>query len=131
MAANAFVKFNTDQARRIARSVRAYEKTVRNGRPSVVGPLGDRIPNVSFMVLVTKDGGSAGSAIADCSFTYTCTTLNGDATLGTSKTPTKNCRAPLTKYAPPPDGSVGAGYFDEEGVFQLWDPGEVLDLKDC
>jgi hypothetical protein len=49
--------------------------------------------------------------------------------LGTAMSPTKP-RGPHIVLVPDAD-SVGAGYYDEEGEFQLWDAGELPDFGVC
>jgi len=72
-----------------------------------------------FMVLLTKDGGSAGSDAATCSFTYTVKSLQ-EHELATGKTP-KRPRLTNVEYEQPSADSPGLAYYDADGNLQLYE----------
>jgi len=94
---------------------------VRLGLPS--DPLGG-----VFAAKVTKDGGSAGSKDADCTFTYTVKDLAGNE-LGTTLTP-KRPRFTHVEYAQPSADSPGLAYYDDQGALQLYDAVEEIPETD-
>ncbi len=74
-----------------------------------------------MMVKCVKDGGSAGDASSDCSWTFTLRDKRTDEVLGTLKG-RGNGWIPKTKYETPSDlGVTGQAYRDESGEWQLWD----------
>jgi len=75
-------------------------------------------PLAIFPVLVTKDGGVAGDADTDCSFTYTVKDLAG-VELGTALSP-QSGRLPKTEYTEPGADSPAVAYFDTSGDMQLY-----------
>ena len=79
-----------------------------------------------FRVTVATDGGSAGDATTQCSFTYTVTSLGG-VELATAKTPTK-ARPALGVMVVGDD--IGWAYYDADGL-QLWDANEVVSTEAC
>ena len=94
---------------------------VRLGLPS--DPLGG-----VFAVKVTKDGGSAGSKDADCTFTYTVTDLAGNE-LGTTLAP-KRPRFSHVEYAQPAADSPGLAYWDDQGDLQFYEAVEEIPKTD-
>lgn len=87
-------------------------------------------PQEVFCVRVTKDGGSAGNAGVDCSFTYTCTAFAGGFVYGTGKTPERR-RWPKVAYVFASPGSIGLATRDVDGTFILLDAlGEHPDTED-
>ena len=75
-------------------------------------------PAAMFPVLVTKDGGEAGDADTNCSFTYTVQDIAG-VELGTTVSP--QCRRlPKTEYTEPAADSPAVAYFDASGDLQLY-----------
>ncbi|MBN2585013.1 MAG: hypothetical protein JXL80_18270 [Planctomycetes bacterium] len=80
--------------------------------------LAGALPPVLFPVLVTKDGGSAGDADTDCSFTYTVKDLAGFE-LETALAP--ECgRLPKTEYSEPSADSPAVAYRDSAGDLHLY-----------
>ncbi len=78
-----------------------------------------------FAVGLTEDGGSAGNASTQCSFTYTVKTLDAATTLGTAMTPGK--QRPTVGAMLSGGGLAGAGYYDTTSTFVLFDANEHLD----
>jgi hypothetical protein len=75
-------------------------------------------PPALFPVLVAKDGGGAGDASTDCSFTYTVKDLAGFE-LETALSP--ECgRLPKTEYAEPGADSAAVAYRDASGGLHLY-----------
>jgi hypothetical protein len=72
-----------------------------------------------FAVKVSKDGGSAGSKDADCTFTYTVKDLLSYQ-IGTTMTP-KRPRFTKVEYEEPGADSPGLAYYDQEGAIQLYE----------
>lgn len=126
-----YVKITTDGFRRIAKAVREVEGTRRdlNGGPYDYSSNERRIPNQLFAVYVTRDGGSAGGGGEDCDWTYEVSTLSGRL-LGTEMTPKKR-RDPGMEYTETPSSTIGSAYFDEFGIFTLYDANETLAYEDC
>lgn len=122
-------KFSVATARRILTAVRDVENA-RNGKKVLKGTEGleRRPPQQLFAVRVTIDSGSAGSVSASCTWTYTVTSDAGFE-YGTMLTPQK-CRLPNVPYVETPAGSWGAGFFDKNGVFVLWDANECPEVED-
>lgn len=89
----------------------------------------DNKPGDTFDVLCTIDGGSAGDATHDCSFTYTVKDLLGWQ-LGTGLRP-KERVYPNTPYTTTPDNTVGLAYYDQNGALQLWSANELADTEEC
>ena len=110
---------DTDLLRRFAQDVELALGQRQEGPPQTAA---DRVlwqrPSI-FRVLVTKDGGAAGSDAADCSFTYGVTSCAG-ATLGAGMTP-KRPRLTKVEYEEPSAASPGLGYYDSDGAFQLYE----------
>jgi len=80
--------------------------------------LAGAMPPVMFPVLVTKDGGEAGDADTDCSFTYTVNDLAGFE-LDTGLAP--ECgRLPKTEYSEPGADSPAVTYRDASGSLHLY-----------
>jgi len=93
-------------------------------REQVQGPLG------VFPVLVTKDGGSAGSHESECSFTYTVKDL-ANVTLGTQRTPERP-RFHWTEYAEPSPDSYGLACYKLNGdLILLYVLGEIPLTDKC
>ncbi len=121
------VGFTRRAARRIADAVRAVESLgdpYAGKRPGVVR----NPPQQLFAVLVSIDGGSAGSITETCSWTYTVETDAG-VVLGNELSPQK-CRLPNVPYVETPDESWGAGFYDKSGEFVLWDANECPEVED-
>ena len=72
-----------------------------------------------FRVTVTVDDGEAGSAAADCSWTYTVAGIEGDE-LGTGITPEKP-RYAKCAYAEPDDASPGLAWWHTDGTIKLYE----------
>jgi hypothetical protein len=123
------VKFTPESAKRIARVVREAERMPGDQLPALRGPRTRQPPQPLFAVRVTIDGGAAGSATTNCTWTYTVTFDSGYQ-LGTLMTPQRR-RVPLAPYTTTPAGSWGAGFFDKDGVFVLWDANELLVYVEC
>lgn len=85
-------------------------------------------PGAMFAVLVTIDGGDAGSEEANCSWTYTVTDLRGRL-LGLAKSPYKR-RLPQTPYTETPTDTVGQAFYDVLGVLQLYDANETPQVEE-
>jgi len=84
---------------------------------------------VLFPVKVTKTAGDPGDDETTCSYIYTVTTMGGTE-LGVEMTPVK--RRPLVgAMSPPDDSEYGLAFFDEAGVFKLFDANEVIDTEAC
>ena len=117
-------KFSIDQARRIAATVQAHERSIpdRTGGEEPRQQL--QVPHPAFMVRVTIDGGAAGSATQNCTFTYRVETLAG-VVLGDNLTPLLR-RFPLAVYTVTPPGSVGIAFRDEVGELNLYDANELV-----
>lgn len=86
-------------------------------------------PHNFFPVKVTQTGGSAGDEGTQCDYTYDVTTIYG-VELGAAMTPLKT-RPPTGTMKAPDDESYGLGFYDELGVFQLYDANETLDTEAC
>jgi hypothetical protein len=72
-----------------------------------------------FPVKVTNDGGSAGSSITMCSFTYTVDDLLGNQ-LGSSQAPYFSpARILVCACTVAPSGSYGTAFYDFSGVTQM------------
>lgn len=128
--AGPFAKFTTATAGRIARAVRGVEGQRRDGRSAELHAAQPRVvPNPTFAVKCSIDGGSGGSASTTCSFTYTVTTLSG-RTLGEEMTPQQR-RHENVPYTTTPNEAIGVAYFDEAGTFRLWSANELPALEDC
>jgi len=84
---------------------------------------GDNNATHTFIVKVTKDGGSSGSFSSTCSYTYTCKTLSGDS-LGTGISPETH-RITNVAYTAPGDNSYGIGFYDGE-TFKLYSAAEEV-----
>lgn len=80
-----------------------------------------------FPVTVTQTGGSAGSEVATCSFSYTATDKLGNE-LGTDLGPEFDLRTPIGVFTA---GGSGMGYFDETGDFVLFSVDEVPSHGSC
>lgn len=91
--------------------------------------LGGRPAGEMFAVRCTIDGGSAGSAMATCSFTYTVKDLAG-VVIGTSLTPELR-RFSEVPYTTTPDDSPGEAYYDEEGDLKLFNANELPQVEEC
>lgn len=88
------------------------------GEKWAVVHLAGAMPPVLFPVLVTKDGGQAGSSSASCSFTYTVKDLDGFE-LETEVSP--ECgRLPQTEYSEPSGDSPAVAYRDAGGGLHLY-----------
>lgn len=126
-----YIKFNTEQARRIVNAIREVERPNRStdGGPYDNALNSRKIPNQDFTVRVYKTSGSAGSSITNCTWLYTVKTCSG-RTLGTNMSPTKR-RFPNTVYTVTPDGSFGTAFFDENGDLKLKDANELPDQESC
>lgn len=122
------VNFTPRAARKIIDVVRQVSGDVPVKGGDKQANYGRTMPQMLFAVRVTKDGGSAGTVSASCTFTYTCT-LDSGFELGTLKSPQK-CRLPNTPYTQPADGSWGAGFYDKDGTFVLWDANECPQVED-
>lgn len=90
-----------------------------------------------FPVVVALDGGSAGTATTQCTFTYTLkdflgNVLNkGNGSPATGMTPKRPRPAKGKMVAQPVSlSSHGVAYQDRNGL-QLWDAGEVPAVKTC
>ena len=83
----------------------------------------------SFNVKLEIDGGAAGSASTTCSWTYKCKTLNGKV-FATTMTPRIH-RIPNTPYAETPVDSIGDGFYNEAGEFELFNANERIAPEDC
>lgn len=81
-----------------------------------------------FAVRVTIDGGSAGSVSATCSYTYTAKSDAGYQ-FGTGLSPQRR-RLTNVPYTATPANSWGAGFFDKNGDFVLWDANETPQVED-
>ncbi len=86
--------------------------------------------NTVFEVKVTNDGGSAGSAMSDCSYTYTVTNDAADFIYGTGLTPKKR-RFSNVPYTATPAGSEGLGYYNASNIFALFDANELPEIEVC
>lgn len=93
-----------------------------------------------FAVKVWQDGGTTdGDLTNKCNRTYEVRTMEatalgtGGTELGTDMTPVQN-RPALGKLVCPATtgaGVVGAGYYDEDGDFQLWSANEAFGSGAC
>ena len=81
-----------------------------------------------FAVLVTKDGGVAGDAATDCTFTYTVKDLLG-AELATALSPLRP-RFAHTEYVEPGADSPGIAWYDADGDLQLLEAVEEVPKTD-
>lgn len=90
---------------------------------------GDMHLTDSFAVTLAVDGGAAGSASAECSYTYTATTLAG-VQIGTGMTP-HNSRARITNSPVITTASKGSVRILANGTYELWDANERLDQSIC
>lgn len=115
------VTFDLRSAERIARSVKFTERQAEDltgGRGRFITANND---SYNFPVLVTTDGGSAGTATTQISATYTVTDLGGNpmpdgsSSTATLKSPEMN-RALLSpnpgKVGIAPAGSIGTACYD-------------------
>ncbi len=120
--------FTDRAAKKIVETVRKVSATV----PTKGGAQRSRdlktMPQLLFAVRVSVDGGASGSASTSCSFTYAAE-LDDGFELGTGLTP-KKCRLPNVPYTAPADGTWGAGFYDKDGAFQLWDANECPQVED-
>lgn len=91
--------------------------------------IGGRPAGEVFAVTVTIDGGSAGSASADCSWTYTVKDLDGTV-IGSTMTPQLR-RFPEVPYTTTPSDSPGEAYYDEDGVLRLFNANELPQVEEC
>lgn len=88
----------------------------------------EAIPDpVTFKVVVSTDGGAAGSDSTTCDFTYTATAYGSGDELGTELVPTFNVRLPLVEYTA---GTVGTGCYIG-GSFELLQVNEQPDAVAC
>jgi hypothetical protein len=114
--------FSEKDAARIKRAVQAHERAVEdNTRGPVSRAAFQRLPNKSFTILVTMDGGNAVDG-----WTYTVTDLTGYV-LGTEMAP--QARRDGTLQETPPD-TPGLAYFDAEGELQLLWANELLECEE-
>lgn len=128
------VKVNvTDEVHRfadVADGVTGYLATASTGAAAIlwresgtgekwaIVHLSGALPPMLFPVLITKDGGVAGSASADCSFTYTVKDLAG-VELASGLSP--ECgRLTKTEYAEPSADSPAVAYRDAAGDLHLY-----------
>jgi len=81
-----------------------------------------------FAVLVTKDGGVAGDAATDCTFTYTVKDLFG-AELATALSPLRP-RFANTEYVEPSADSPGIAWYDPQGDLRLLEAVEEVPKTD-
>jgi len=81
-----------------------------------------------FAVLVTKDGGVAGDAATDCTFTYTVKDLLG-AELATALSPLRP-RFAHTEYVEPGADSPGVAWYDAQGDLHLLEAVEEVPKTD-
>jgi hypothetical protein len=125
---NRKVAFSVPQAKRLVDATRTVERATKDGVLVPANPAdGRRLPNQTFTVRVTIDGGASGTTgSANCTWTYTVTSLRGNVTYGTTKTPEAR-RIPQQKYTSTPAGSVGLACFDEDGAFMLIWANETTD----
>jgi len=93
-------------------------KETGTGLKWVIVHLAGAVPPVMFPVLVTKDGGEAGDADTDCSFTYTVNDL-ASFELDTALTP-ECSRLPKTEYAEPGADSPAVAYRNASGSLHLY-----------
>lgn len=121
-------KLTERAARRIFSAVRKIEGLV-GAAPPQRQQVDRHPPQILFAVRVTIDGGAAGSASTTCSWTYTVT-MDSGYLLGEEMAPAK-CRLPDVPYAATPAGSWGAGFFDKNGEFTLWDANECPLVEEC
>jgi hypothetical protein len=122
--------FLTEEDRKkIAALVREQEQPIAiDNRP----PPGRRdIARMPLWCKVEIDGGGPGSATGPCTFTYTVKQIHDGAVLGTALTPKKPRPAIGKMLTPTEETNYGQCFYDEQNVFQLWDAGEVLDLRPC
>jgi hypothetical protein len=87
------------------------------------------LPPCLFPVKVFQTGGSSGNKTTQADWTYTVKDIHGFE-LGTVMTPLK-VRPEFGSIAAPPDDTYGTGFFDADGVFQLWDANETLNVLGC
>jgi hypothetical protein len=125
------VKFTPEAARRIAAVVRDAEAAPRDLQTTPPrSRISRRPPQLLFAVKCFKDGGAAGSSSTTCSWTYTAK-LEAGFQLGTGLSP-ERLRYPNTPYETPNAGGVwGAGFFDKNGDFVLWDANEIPQTEMC
>ena len=87
-------------------------------------------PETIFRVAVTEEGGVAGSAEANCAFTYTVDDLGGRE-LDTGLTPERPRYAKCT-YETPSADSPGLAYWDADHVLHLYEVlEEIPDTTEC
>ncbi|MBX3378374.1 MAG: hypothetical protein KF678_15375 [Phycisphaeraceae bacterium] len=98
-------------------------------RPWCIVRLGDQDPQRLFSVLVTVDGGSAGSGTTTCSWTYTLKTERGKV-IATQKTPEAH-RLPNVPYVETPEDSVGFAWYDHDSYLRLLWANEQPALESC
>lgn len=122
------VRLTSRAGKKLKDLFRKDDRSKRNLVPDEFTAVLRVMPQTIFAVRVTKDGGSAGTVSATCSFTYTVE-LDSGFELGTGLTPQK-CRLPNTPYTQPDDGSWGAGFYDKNGDFVLWDANECPQVED-
>jgi hypothetical protein len=107
---------------------------IRPGRDDAQAPAA---PRALRPVLVKANGGSGGNKTTSATLTYDLydeadtsyvTKLNTSGPVGP-----KCSRARLLKttVTAAPDGSVGAGYIDKDGAWQLWDCQETWSQNNC
>jgi hypothetical protein len=90
-----------------------------------------------FPVVVSPDGGgSIGDDTTPASWTYACLSTDGLTDYGSGHQPFGpwgfgTFRRPIGRMLPAPDGSIGVGYIDIVGDFQLWQVAERLDTAPC
>lgn len=122
------VRLSLGFARRVSEAVRQSEADARGPKVGRRRGLEQSQQQRMFGVRVTIDGGSAGSVSTTCSWTYTVE-LDSGYVLGEELTPQKR-RLPNVPYTSTPADSWGAGFFDKNGAFVLWDANELPEVED-
>jgi hypothetical protein len=85
-----------------------------------------RIAGAMFAVILEEDGGDNGTNTTRATYTYSATTLAGDA-IGAGFEVLKDRILPGEVTA----ATVGIGYFNDEGTFVLWDTNEKWAGESC